>query len=43
MPAESNPRLMFERMFGAGAARRRARPTPERRMQARRSVLGFRQ
>jgi hypothetical protein len=40
MPAESNPRLMFERMFGAGPHGTRA-ANAERRMQARRSVLDF--
>ncbi|MBC7367376.1 MAG: DUF1552 domain-containing protein [Undibacterium sp.] len=40
MPAESNPRLMFERMFGAGAHGTRV-ANAERRMQARRSVLDF--
>jgi hypothetical protein len=40
MPAESNPRLMFERMFGAGPHGTRA-ANAERRMLARRSVLDF--
>jgi len=40
MPAESNPRLMFERLFGAGAHGTRA-VNAERRMAARRSVLDF--
>jgi hypothetical protein len=40
MPAESNPRLMFERMFGAGPHGMRV-ANAERRMLARRSVLDF--
>ena len=40
MTAESNPRLMFERMFGAGPHGTRV-ANAERRMLARRSVLDF--
>jgi hypothetical protein len=40
MSPESNPRLLFERMFGAGAHGTRAE-NAQRRMQARRSVLDF--
>ncbi len=40
MPPESNPRLLFERMFGAGAHGERA-ANARRRMEARRSVLDF--
>ena len=40
MPPESNPRLLFERMFGGGAHGERAE-NARRRMEARRSVLDF--
>lgn len=40
MSPESNPRLLFERMFGAGVHGTRA-ANAQRRMQARRSVLDF--
>ena len=40
MSPESNPRLLFERMFGAGPHGMRA-ANAQRRMQARRSVLDF--
>lgn len=40
MPPESNPRLVFERLFGAGAHGERAE-NARRRMQSRRSVLDF--
>lgn len=40
MPPESNPRLLFERMFGGGARGERAE-NARRRMEARRSVLDF--
>ena len=40
MSPESNPRLLFERMFGAGAHGTRVE-NAQRRMQARRSVLDF--
>jgi len=40
MPPESNPRLLFERMFGAGPHGLRSE-NARRRMEARRSVLDF--
>ena len=40
MPAESNPRLAFERLFGTGAPGRR-RANLERRRQEQRSILDF--
>jgi hypothetical protein len=40
MPPEANPRLAFERLFGAGAHGERARNS-QRRMMDRRSVLDF--
>ncbi|MBL9194418.1 MAG: DUF1552 domain-containing protein [Opitutaceae bacterium] len=40
MPPESNPRLLFERLFGAGPQGMRAE-NARRRMEARRSVLDF--
>ncbi|HZZ56232.1 MAG TPA: DUF1552 domain-containing protein [Opitutaceae bacterium] len=40
MPAESNPRLAFERLFGPGAHGERTR-NAERRMAARKSILDY--